>query len=251
MNSEKVKEGLRKFSEVVSFNYPSVSWYYSSEEMDNSFIYKKERWVCMFMYLKMMMKKEKRIRFSNDIGNACTGPLEYFGFSELVDDGGIFLAETERFCKTTEIAQEYTNESATHIHTPKGRFLYMELTENIEKDKDVEVITVFPEGFPNLTKLVTLSGYDSTTRIMDNVLLPNAAGCQSLFTIPYNEKFKENPGSTIGLMEPMVRNFIPDDMVAFSLPSNRFIEMANNIEGSFLDKNFKNPKRVSLNLMML
>ncbi|MCP3923257.1 MAG: DUF169 domain-containing protein [Desulfobacterales bacterium] len=42
------------------------------------------------------------------------------------------------------------------------------------------------------------------------------------------------------MFDIMCRNFIPEDMVAFSVPSNRFIEMANNIEGSFLDKNFKN-----------
>jgi hypothetical protein len=42
-------------------------------------------------------------------------------------------------------------------------------------------------------------------------------------------------------MEPMVRNFVPEEMVSFSVPSNRFIEMVNNIEGSFLDKNLKNP----------
>ena len=37
-------------------------------------------------------------------------------------------------------------------------------------------------------------------------------------------------------MDPLVRQFIPEDMLAFSLPANRFVEMANNIKGSFLDK---------------
>ncbi len=74
-----------------------------------------------------------------------------------------------------------------------------------------------------------------------NVLTPNCSGCQSIFTMPYNEKFKENPKSVIGLMEPMVRNFVPEDMILLSMPADRFVEMANNIEGSFLDKNFKNP----------
>ncbi len=38
MNSELVKESLGKYSEVLSFNYPAVGWYFSSEKIKNSFI---------------------------------------------------------------------------------------------------------------------------------------------------------------------------------------------------------------------
>lgn len=242
MNSEIVKESLRKFSEVVSFNYPAIGWYFSPEEIEGSFVYQKERWVCMFMYLKMMMKQGKRIRFSEDNGKACTGSTEYFGFAELEDDGGVFLAETERFFKNLELSKAYTRESATLIQPPKEKYLYMEQVEKIDKNREIEVVNIFPADLTNLTKLVTLSGYDSTASLMDNVLIPNCSGCQSVFTLPYNEKFQEHPRSIVGFMEPMVRNFVPEDMVSFSLPSTRFVEMANNIEGSFLDKNFNNPK---------
>lgn len=240
MNSEQVKESLRKFTEVLSFNYPAVGWYFSSEEFENSFVFRKNKWVCMFMYVKMMMNKGKRIRFSGDNDSACTGPAEFFGFAELEDDGGVFIAEKERFKKNIEISKAYTRESAALIHKPKSKYLYMEKLENIDNNKEIEVVNIFPADLTNLTKLVTLSSYDRITN-MDNVLMPFASGCQSVFSIPYSEKFKENPKSIIGLSDVLVRNFIPEDMVSFSVPSNRFIEMANNIEGSFLDKNFKNP----------
>ncbi|MCP4347707.1 MAG: DUF169 domain-containing protein [Desulfobacterales bacterium] len=240
MKSELVKESLRKISEVLSFNYPAVGWYFSSEKIENSFIYRKNKWVCMFMYVKMMMKKEKRIRFSGDNGSACAGPAECFGFAEPEDDGGVFIAETERLKKNIEISKAYTRESATLIHKPKSKYLYMEKLENIDNNKEIEVVNLFPADLTSLTKLVTLSSYDRVTN-MDNVLTPFASACQSVFTIPYNEKFQENPKSVIGLNDVLVRNFIPEDMVSFSVPSNRFVEMANNIEGSFLDKKFKNP----------
>jgi len=240
MNSEVVKESLKKFSDVLSFNYPAVGWYFSSEEIEDSFIFRKEKWVCMFMYIKMVMKKGKRVRFSGDNDGACTGPAEYFGFTELEDDGGVFLAETERFIKTIEHSKAYTRWSATLIHPPKGRYLYMEKIEDIDNNREIEVANLFPADPATQANLVTLSGYDRESNT-DNVIAPNASGCQSVFTIPYNEKFKETPSSVIGLVEPMVRNFVPDDMSLFSMPANRFVEMANNIEGSFLDKNFKNP----------
>lgn len=194
----------------------------------------------MFMYLKIMMNKGKRIRFSGDCDSACTGPAEFFGFTELEDDGGVFIAETERFKKNIEISKAYTRESATLIHPPKGKYLYMEKLENIDNNKEIEVVNIYPADLTNLTKLVGLSGYDRVAN-MDNVLTPFASGCQSVFTIPYHEKFKDNPKSVLGLSDQLVRNFIPEDMVSFSVPSNRFVEMANYIEGSFLDKNFKNP----------
>ncbi len=240
MNAEHIKESLFKFSEVLPFNYPAVGWYFSSEEIENSFVFKKNRWVCMFMYQKMMMNKGKRIRFSEDSDGACIGPAESFGFTEIHDDGGVFLAETERFKKNIEFSKAYTREAGTLVNPPKGKYLYMEKIENIDGNREIEVVNLFPEGLTNLAKLVTLSSYDRLTSV-DNVMIPDASGCQSVFGIPYNEKFKENPKSVVGLMDTLARNFVPEDMILFSMPANRFVEMANNIEGSFLDKNFKNP----------
>lgn len=240
MNSELIKESLLKFKEVLPFNYPAVGWYFSSEEIENSFIFRKNRWVCMFMYQRMMMNKGKRIRFSGDCDSACIGPAESFGFTEPEDDGGVFLAETERFKKNIEFSKAYTREAATVINPPKGKYLYMEKLENIDNNKEVEVVNLFPADLASLAKLVTLSSYDRLTSL-DNVLIPDASGCQSVFGIPYNEKFQENPKSVVGLMDTLARNFVPEDMILFSMPANRFLEMANNIEGSFLDKNFQNP----------
>ncbi len=239
MNSERVKKSLGKYSEVLSFNHPAVGWYFSSEKIENSFIFRKNTWVCMFMYLKMMMKKGKRIRFFCYNDRACAGCAEYFGFTEIKDDSGIFLAETERVYKSTEISKAYTRETATYIHPPKDKYLYMEKLENIDIDKKIEVVNIFPANPADLLKLVTLSSYDRLTN--DNALTPNCSACQCVFTIPYNESFKDNSKNVIGLFDVVARNYIPEDMIAFSMTSNRFIEMADNIEGSFLDKNFKSP----------
>ena len=239
MNTEIIKNGILELSEKISFKYPAVGWYFSSDEIDNSFVFQKDKWVCMFMYLKLVLNKGKRIRFSDDNDKACTGPCEFFGFQELEDDDGRFLAEVERFKKNRELAREYYKESLETIHTPKEKYLYMERIEDIDDKKEIEVLNLFPD-LPGLAKLTVLSNYDRE-RSFDNVLTPGASGCQSVFSMPYNEKFAEKPKSIIGLTDTHIRQFIPDDIIAFSVPVNRFIEMINNIEGSFLDKNFKNP----------
>ncbi len=239
MNAEKIKESLQKLSATVSFKYPAIGWYFSSEKIENSFVFRKDKWVCMFMYLKMVMKKGKRIRFSEDNVGACTGPAEYCGFSQLTDDGGQFIAETERFKKNRGLAQKYYEESLRSIHPPKEKYVYIEKLENMDKNREIEVLNLFPDP-TGLASLVVLSNYDREKN-MDNVMTPFASGCQSVFTLPYNEKFQKQPKSVIGLMDPLVRQFIPEDMVSFSVPSNRFVEMVNNIKGSFLDKNAGEP----------
>lgn len=238
MNAETVKQGLRKFSETVSFKYPATGWYFSPEEIQDSFVYTKDKWVCMFMYWKFVFKKGKRIRFSDDNNAACPGIAEYGGFKELEDDGGHFIAEVERFKKTRHLAQEYRNESLHSIHQPPEKYLYWEQIETIDDKEDIQVVNLYldPTGLASLT---VLAGYDREQN-MDNVATPFASGCQSVFTIPYHEKFQEKPKAVIGLMDHLVRKFVPEDMLAFSLPANRFMEISNNIEGSFLDKNFKN-----------
>lgn len=222
-------------SDAVPFMYPALGWYFSPHELEGSFVFKNRKWVCMFMYWKLVSKKGRRIRFSGDNEAACVGPAEYCGFRELEDDEGRFIADVEHFKKTRHLAREYRKESLQSIHPPQEKYLYLEKIETINENEEIEVVNLFPEP-AGLASLTVLSNYDREQN-MDNVATPFASGCQSVFTIPYNEKFQGKPMGVIGLMDPLVRNFVPDDMLAFSLPANRFVEMADNIQGSFLDKN--------------
>ena len=239
MNAKIVKEGLEKISESVSFSYPAVGWYFSSENIENSFVFKKDKWVCMFMYLKLVANSGKRVQFSEDHGKACEGPAEYFGFEELADNVVEFLVETERLKRDKDLARHSYKEALGTIRRPKEKYLYMEKVESIDESREIEVISLFPD-MKGLANLTVLSSYDRE-RNMDNVQTPFVSGCQSVFTIPYYEQTQKNPKSVIGLMDPLARNFVPEDMLPFSVPSNRFVEMADNIEGSFLDKDFENP----------
>jgi hypothetical protein len=239
MNSTDIRKSLQKLTELVSFKYPATGWYFSPQEIEDSFVFKKDKWVCMFMYWKMVFNKGKRVRFSDDNNAACTGIAEYGGFKELEDDEGHFIAEVERFKRSKALAKQYHNDSLQVIHPPKEKYLYFERIDSIADSEDIEVVNLYPDT-TGLASLTVFSSYDRETN-WDNVIAPFASGCQSVFSIPYNEGFSEKPKSVIGLMDHLVRNFIPDDMLAFSVPAKRFFEMVNNIEGSFLDKNFDNP----------
>ena len=240
MNTTLVKEALEKISETVSFTSPPMGWYFSPEELDNTFVFQNsKRWVCIFMYLKQATVKGKRIRFSDDEDKACPGIAELGGFRPLSGEDGKFIGETERFKKSCELAQGYYRDTLSMIHPPKEKYVYFEKIESIDDSREIEVVNLFPDA-ASLASLVVLAHYDRESN-MDNVIVPFASGCESAFTVPYHEQFSDKPRCVLGLMDHLVRKFVPKDMILFSLPTNRLLEMANNIEGSFLDPNFENP----------
>ncbi|MCG8336605.1 MAG: DUF169 domain-containing protein [Proteobacteria bacterium] len=237
MKSAIVKESLQKLSEAVSFKYPATGWYFSAENIENSFINKKDRWICMFMYWARVLKKGKRIQFSADCGEACPGIQEFGGFLPPTDDQGEFIAETERFRKTRTLAQAYFDGWVSEIHPPPEKYVYFEKIEKIDESREIEVVNLFPD----ITGLANLTGLACYDREESGTIIPGASGCQSAFSVPYDQKFKDKPMCIVGLMDVFVRRFVPDDMIMFSAPANRFVEMVNNIDGSFLDVNFENP----------
>ena len=85
-----------------------------------------------------------------------------------------------------------------------------------------------------MSDLVTLANYDRPDN--DNVVIPFASGCQSIWSIPYNEKDSKEPKCVIGCIDPAMRKHLPSDIISFAVPANRFVEMVENIPGRFLDK---------------
>ncbi len=237
MNSEEIKESLETLSEVVSFKFPATGWYFSSKEIKDSITFEKEKWICMVMHLKRVTKKSARVCFSKG-KTGCPGPGFYCGFSGPVGGNpGLFLSEGEGLKKNEKVGNAFYD--AVQPIPAKEKYLFWEKINTIESKREIEVINLFVDG-KNLSSLNTLANYDRKTN--ENVIIEFSSGCQSLYTLPVKENIKKNPKCVVGLLDPCVRKFLPDDVLSFSIPSNRFVEIVNNIKGSFLDKNFKSSK---------
>lgn len=185
-----------------------------------------ETWTCMFKHLPDVAS-DKALCFSQE-SSGCSGASCYFGFSKPHEKAGSFLAEKEKF---KEKAQ-YGNESYKQIQAkrPKEKFLILSKIENIADDFHIEVINYWVTPLV-LSGLVTLSNFDKPNN--NNVNIPFASGCQSMWTIPYKEKTKKGPKSTIGALDPAMRKYIQDDALLFSIPANRFVELSESIKNSF------------------
>ena len=233
MNGKEIKKGLDALEARITFPYPAMCWYFTDNPGEDALAFKRDKWVCMFMYLKLAAKKKRPLSFSKDRGEACVGATEYFGFRPIAKDSGSFLADEEHFKKNRALAEDYRMESRDRVHPPKAPYLCMAPKERIRDKDTVEVVNLFPD-VAGLTVLSAMAGYDREDN-SGNVRIPFASGCQSLFTLPYDQGFQEHPYAVAGLSDPFARNFIPKDMLTFSLPAGRFLEIVNNIPGSFLD----------------
>ena len=162
----------------------------------------------------------------------CPGASCYFGFKMPSTSAGYFLAEKEHFKKDGQLADAFYRE--IEASAPESDYIVVQALADIDDALSVEVINLWVDGL-GLAGLVTLANFDRPTN--NNVVLPFASGCQSIWTIPYKEKYEMEPKCVVGCMDPAMRMFMPSDLISFSVPANRFVEMTTNISGSFLEEN--------------
>ena len=67
-------------------------------------------------------------------------------------------------------------------------------------------------------------------------MIPFGAGCHSFTLIPHNEGESDQPKAVVGMTGISVRKHVPKEMLSFAMPYKRFVEMENNVAGSFLER---------------
>lgn len=234
MDARKVKDGLTRLLQHLPVKMPSTGWSFACTAPADAAIPKNEPWTCMFSYINVIANG-KPVCFSAQ-NTGCSGASCYLGFKTPSKTAGRFLAEKERFKKNAALGQAfYENIGA---HSAEAEFLIWETIDNTDAHTGIEVVNLWVDAV-SLAGLVTLSNYDRPNN--DNVGLPFASGCQSIWTIPYKEKHAEEPKGVVGCMDPAMRSYLPSDVVSFSVAAKRFVEMTENISGSFLEhSNWKN-----------
>lgn len=182
----------------------------------------------MFGYINRLARAVPVCFSSENAG--CSGASCYLGFKTPSKDAGRFLAEKEKFKKDAALGNAFYEK----IGAPaaEAKFLIWETVDNCTEAANIEVVNLWVDAV-SLAGLVTLANYDHPTN--DNVNVPFASGCQSIWTIPYKEKYADKPKGIVGCMDPAMRKHLPSDVVSFSVTAKRFVEMTENISGSFLE----------------
>jgi uncharacterized protein (DUF169 family) len=151
---------------------------------------------------------------------------------EFVDD---FL-HGERYMKTPDLVEKWLE--TLPIMTVDARYVLFMPLSGIDPNETKPEIVVMTADADQLSALVILANYARGG--MENVIIPWAAGCQTIGIIPWREARSEHPRAVVGLTDisarKSVRKLLGSEYLTFAVPWRMFLEMEDQVEGSFLQR---------------
>lgn len=156
------------------------------------------------------------------------GGIEYF----LSTGRGEGYREGEGYKKTPELADNFIKQLPV-ADIPYSYVVFKPLEET-DMLKDSPQMVCFYVNPDQLSALVVLANYGRPGN--DNVIIPGGAGCHTVCLIPYYETKQERPRAVVGMTDVTARPMVDPDVLSFSVPFKMFLEMEENVPGSFLEK---------------
>ena len=142
----------------------------------------------------------------------------------------------ERYLKTPERVHQFI-ENLPITDIPAEYVIFKPLAD-VDPDRETPRVIVFFADPDQLSAMVVLANYDRPGN--QNVIIPYAAGCQTIGIYPYQEAQAEKPRAVVGLTDLSARAYIrkqlADNLMTFSVPMAMFKEMESHVAGSFLER---------------
>lgn len=151
--------------------------------------------------------------------------IEYF-----LSTGKAGVMEGEHYKQTPELADDFVN--CLPITDIPYEFVVFKPLSLVEEKQETPVLVVLYVNPDQLAALTVLANFHQTG--YDNVIAPFAAGCQSVFLLPYAEAQQEKPRAVIGLLDITVRPMVQSDKLSFTMPYSLFQTMEQHAAASFL-----------------
>jgi uncharacterized protein (DUF169 family) len=229
------KRFLRLWEKYFNGTELPIVFYYTNEPTGVQIVKPSQGHRCMMADLIKVRSGESIFLGSDSFG--CFGGKRYMGFGqEVMPNFEYFLSygipdklEGERYKKTPDLVKEIMKK-APKFDAP-SRFIVFKRWDMLEGMDEPDVVIFFAR--PDvLSGLFTLANYDVSE--LNAVFSPFSAGCGSIVQYPYLEKGSDYPKAVIGMFDVSARPFIPENVLSFSAPMNKFSVMIENMEESFL-----------------
>ncbi len=172
-------------------------------------------------------------------GNAGSEPGQTIG-REMAVSGATAMAEEflqgERYLKSPELVKKFV------AHLPivdiPTRYVVMKPLRDVECTRDDVRSVTFLVNPDQLSALVVLANYEGEHN--ENVIIPFAAGCQSIGICTFRENEAEQPRAVVGLVDLSARNNLRrqlgKEVMSLSVTAGMFQRMEGNVAGSFLER---------------
>jgi uncharacterized protein (DUF169 family) len=259
-----------KIKQVLGLAYSPVSIVWTDEKPENAKEFKENAWGCSMWLLASAAKGKTTVFSRKTYGCWGNGVGMGFGNQYLAFPGGIdgfcrFLstgnANSEKGKAVAEQLKPHVTESFMedflhgegYLVSPKlvedfvesmpmmdvpTEFVVFKPLSMLDPDTETPEVVVLLATPDQLSALVILANYGRPG--VENVAIPYAAGCQTIGIFPYREARSEHPRAIIGLTDisarKNLRQQLGKDLFTFSLPWKMFLELEDQVEGSFLEK---------------
>ena len=167
----------------------------------------------------------------------CPGGRAGLSFCRIPDRTKYFLStggegprEGEFYKRSPALAQNYID--GMQLTEPSPCIVFQPLS--LLNDNEHAEAVVFLVNADQLSGLVTLANFDRPNQ--DNVRMEFGAGCAQSILYALQEQDSGRGKCTIGLTEPSARKVIQKDLLSFSIPFDRFLELESLVDESFLTK---------------
>jgi hypothetical protein len=223
-SARQVREAARAVAAHVAMALPPTVWSFEREPPPGGRTLGPG--ACL---VKALCRAEREPLCVSASAAGCRGAAFYLGFAPANPRAGAALASGERFKSCAALGEAFIREAAPP--DAEGSWLVIRSAESLDDETAPQVVNLWVDA-ASLAALVTLGNYDRAGN--ENVLLPFAAGCQSLWTIPVKAARGVDGPCVVGLVDPAVRRWLPRDLLAFSTSADRFVSLAACVPGSFL-----------------
>jgi len=163
-------------------------------------------------------------------GRAVVDQMKAGGESDFLED----FTHGERYLKSPELVEQFVSDLPI-IEVPT-RYVVLKPLKQVDPEREQPEVVVFWADPDALAALVVLANYARPGN--ENVIIPFAAGCQSVGIYAYREARAERPRAVVGQMDLSARLNVSKTMGAnaftFAVPWRLFLEMEENVADSFV-----------------
>lgn len=258
-------------AKAIQLKYQPVALMWSDEKPADAMQFAEGKWGCV-MWLAVHAAKGKAAVadkktfgcFGGGVGLGFGNQYENFpggieGFCHFLSTGnagrkdGMAIAEKikpfltkesydnflhgERYVKSPELVARFV-EALPLTRIPATYIVFQPLSD-VDSVKEKPQTIIFFVNPDQLSALTVLANYGRGDN--ENVIIPYAAGCQTIGIYPYREAQSKKPRAIVGLTDLSARVYVrkqlgDSNLMTFAVPFALFAEMEQNVPGSFLER---------------